>query len=174
MAGSPRRRWSVAKFRKKPVVIEAVQWAGDNLSEIQSFYRPNQILVGNQIWIETLEGVMKADIGDWIIKGIKGEFCPCKPDIFALTYEPAESPSPPDRDDAAMRDGVRVEATKDEKVKRLVEAARNARNYFCDRYGTGKDNLIVAGKVWQELGYALAEVEKPEVDAEVTRCEVEK
>jgi hypothetical protein len=59
--------------------------------------------------------------------------------------------SPSARDDDAMR----------EKVKRLIEAARNARNYFCDRYGTGKDNLIVAGKVWQELGSALAEVEKP-------------
>jgi hypothetical protein len=123
MAGSPRRRKIVVKFRKKPVVIAAVQWAGDNLSEIQSFYRPNQILVGNQIWIETLEGVMKADIGDWIIKGIKGEFYPCKPDIFALTYESAEATS--DRDDDAMRDGVRVEATKDEKVNGIVRLCQD-------------------------------------------------
>lgn len=76
-------------FRKKPVVIEAVLWAGNNLSEIQAFYKPDEILIGNQIAIKTLEGTMMADIGDWIIKGVKGEFYPCKPDIFAATYDPA-------------------------------------------------------------------------------------
>jgi hypothetical protein len=78
------------KFRKKPVVIEAVQWTGDNLSEIQRFYRPNEILIGDKIVIRTLEGTMTADKGDWILKGIKGEYYPCKPDIFAETYEKVE------------------------------------------------------------------------------------
>ena len=64
----------MSKFRKKPVVIDAVQWAGDNLSEIQRFYRSEGILIGDQIVIRTLEGPMFADIGDWIIKGVKGEF----------------------------------------------------------------------------------------------------
>ena len=75
------------KFRKKPVIIEAVQWTSENLSEVQEFYRKESILIGDRIVIETLEGVMYASIGDWIIKGIKGEFYPCKPDIFDATYE---------------------------------------------------------------------------------------
>ena len=76
------------KFRKKPVVIEAVQWVGDNLSEIQKFYKPDNFLVGDEIVIGTLEGNMRASKGDWIIKGVSGEFYPCKPDIFEKTYEP--------------------------------------------------------------------------------------
>lgn len=78
------------KYRKKPVVIEAVQWVGDNLSEIQSFYKAPGILVGDTIKIVTLEGVMTANKGDWIIKGVRGEYYPCKPDIFAATYELVE------------------------------------------------------------------------------------
>ena len=78
------------KYRKKPVVIEAVQWTGDNLNEIQRFYKPDSILVGDEIHIHTLEGIMVANKGDWIIKGVKGEFYPCKPDIFEATYELAE------------------------------------------------------------------------------------
>ena len=84
----------MAKYRKKPVVIEAVRWQGDNLSEIQAFYKPDDILVGNQIQITTLEGIMSANIGDFIIQGVKGEFYPCKPDIFAATYEPVEGGQP--------------------------------------------------------------------------------
>jgi len=75
------------KVRKKPIIVEAIQWTGYNLSKIQRFYKPENILVGNQIIIGTLEGTIKANIGDWIIKGVKGEFYPCKPDIFEQTYE---------------------------------------------------------------------------------------
>ena len=75
------------KYRKKPVVVEAVRWIGINFGEIQSFYH-DAILVGEQICIETLEGTMKASPGDWIIKGIRGEFYPCKHDIFESTYDP--------------------------------------------------------------------------------------
>jgi len=77
-------------FRKKPVVIEAVRWEGDNLSEIQRFYKRDSILAGDKIIIKTLEGAMTADVGDWIIRGVKGEFYPCKPDIFEATYEKVE------------------------------------------------------------------------------------
>ncbi len=66
----------MAKFRKKPVVIEAYQ------------YLPSDPDVVMQI--ETLEGVMTARHGDWIITGVNGEQYPCKPDIFEKTYEPAE------------------------------------------------------------------------------------
>ena len=83
----------MSHYRKKPVVIEAVQWEGNNLSDIQDFYRRDSILIGDTICIQTLEGTMTANIGDWIIKGVKGEFYPCKPHIFAATYEPAAQPA---------------------------------------------------------------------------------
>ena len=97
-------------YRKKPVVIEAWQFSGSPgflsddasapewLTERERVYgnaRPGQIrLIGDasnlEIEIHTLEGVMRAQRGDWIIKGVKGEVYPCKPDIFAATYEPVE------------------------------------------------------------------------------------
>lgn len=61
------------KFRKKPVVIQAYQNTGKE-----------------PISIKTLEGTMRADVGDWIITGVKGEQYPCKPDIFEATYEKVE------------------------------------------------------------------------------------
>ena len=78
------------KFRKKPIVIDAVQWTGENLSEIQKFYKPDSILIGDAICIKTLEGNMLAGKFDWIIKGVDGEFYPCKCDIFEKTYEEAK------------------------------------------------------------------------------------
>jgi hypothetical protein len=80
------------KFRKRPVVIEAVQWTGNNIGVIEEFAPARCILGDGGVWfaITTLEGTMRADIGDWIIKGVNGEFYPCKPDIFAKTYERAE------------------------------------------------------------------------------------
>ena len=94
------------KFRKKPVVIEAVQWTGDNtrevalwaVSDIADFALPTgwwirapaDGVAEKQMMIHTLEGDHAANIGDWIIRGVKGEFYPCKPDIFAATYEAVE------------------------------------------------------------------------------------
>ena len=84
------------KFRKKPVVIEAVQWTniGDSLEKILALSNPSsaeKIIFTEDgtgaLEIQTLEGKMRADVKDWIIKGIKGEFYPCKPDIFEATYE---------------------------------------------------------------------------------------
>lgn len=79
----------MSKYRKKPVVIEAVRWTGENTKEINNFAYPNGVH-GNRVVIQTLEGVMQGNVGDWIIKGIKGEFYACKPDIFAATYEPVD------------------------------------------------------------------------------------
>ena len=77
------------KFRKKPVVIEAVQWTGKNLAEITMFCDTVKLHDrGDCLTIPTLEGDHRADLGDWIIRGVAGEFYPCKPDIFAATYEP--------------------------------------------------------------------------------------
>ena len=81
------------KFRKKPIVIEAVQWTGDNVGEIAEFCPRADIGLGNNtvlyLIIPTLEGDHRANVGDWIIRGVKGEFYPCKPDIFEMTYETA-------------------------------------------------------------------------------------
>lgn len=80
-------------YRKKPVVIEAKQWNGENADEIQTFlFDGNQHAAhgwvkGQYVEIGTLEGLMVASIGDWIIKGLAGEFYPCKPEIFAATYD---------------------------------------------------------------------------------------
>ena len=88
------------KYRKKPVVIEAVQWNGRNLEEIKGFVGDSLIYeISDAAWkvgkcapavymeIKTLEGNHKCSIGDYIIKGVQGEFYPCKPDIFEQTYE---------------------------------------------------------------------------------------
>ena len=80
------------KFRKKPVVIEAIQHRtgqqyADFIPEVlsgQVRYREDGTML-----INTLEGALIAQPGDWIIRGVKGELYPCKPDIFAATYEPA-------------------------------------------------------------------------------------
>ena len=78
------------KYRKKPVIIEAVQWTGSNYVEMEKFITSNfwHMAQSECLEIETLEGNHRAIKGDWIIKGIKGEFYPCKPDIFEATYDP--------------------------------------------------------------------------------------
>lgn len=87
-------------YRKKPVIIHAFQFLPDDGG---NFVKPTwlpensfEFCVSNmypsKVWraqIKTLEGTMHADVGDWIIKGVKGEIYPCKPDIFEATYEPA-------------------------------------------------------------------------------------
>jgi hypothetical protein len=75
------------KYRKKPVVIEAIKYTGDNGAEIGLFVGEADRNEANQFLIHTLEGTMAADPGDYIIKGVKGEFYPCKPDIFETTYD---------------------------------------------------------------------------------------
>ena len=85
----------MAKYRKKPVVIEAIQFNGRNSADIHEFCgdKVREPVGKDYLEIETLEGVHIASPGDYIIKGIKGEFYPCKPDIFEMTYEKVESNS---------------------------------------------------------------------------------
>lgn len=88
------------RYRKKPVVIEAMQWDGtavgatdiiDWILDANGAGRWVDYMQGAAfISIDTLEGTMKAQTGDWIIQGVQGEFYPCKPDIFEATYEDAE------------------------------------------------------------------------------------
>lgn len=77
------------KFRKKPVTIEAVQFSGNNWNEIAKFINTKYKAFCEEryIIIQTLEGNMRADPGDWIIRGVNGEYYPCKPEIFEKTYE---------------------------------------------------------------------------------------
>lgn len=81
------------RFRKKPVVIEAMRFLGldhpDNYVECGTFC-PDMFTDSGVVFIRTLEGDHQCTPGDWIIKGVKGEFYPCKPDIFEATYEPVE------------------------------------------------------------------------------------
>lgn len=79
----------MAKYRKKPVVIDAVQYTGSNFNDIIAF-SDSASVVGTELWIATLEGTLIASPGDWIVKGIKGEFYPVKPDIFEATYDAAD------------------------------------------------------------------------------------
>lgn len=76
----------MAKYQKKPVIIEAVQFNG-NFSEIEDFVGGDAEFRDGELIVATLEGALHASPKDWIIKGIKGEFYPCKPDIFKETYE---------------------------------------------------------------------------------------
>ena len=92
------------KFRKKPVVIEAIQFTKEVALERLIAHKPgpfglfvagschpaNRVLYDAHVTIPTLEGEMQANVGDWIIKGVKGELYPCKPDIFEATYEAVE------------------------------------------------------------------------------------
>jgi len=88
-------------FRKKPVVIEAIQWDGSiesgnaiaaALGDRVQVHAEKVDLRPPRLFCATLEGFMQATAGDWIIRGVAGEVYPCKPGIFAATYEPAEVP----------------------------------------------------------------------------------
>lgn len=98
----------MAKFRKKPVVIEAIQFTGQTYAHAPDWLQA--ALDNGTVWfrwigsqdamnerrvmqIRTLEGVMQAEPSDWIIRGVKGELYPCKPDIFTATYEAVEEPT---------------------------------------------------------------------------------
>lgn len=82
------------KYRKKPVVIDAEQWlsSSDSWNKIKEMGCPTEPgeMGSRSFYIPTLEGKMLASEGDWVIKGVNGEFYPCKPDIFEKTYEKAD------------------------------------------------------------------------------------
>lgn len=92
----------MGRFRKKPVVVEAWQFRGISLSAAHMAMPAwlTEALREGRVWyqggdapyytIGTLAGEMRADVGDWIIRGVKGEIYPCKPDIFEETYEVAQ------------------------------------------------------------------------------------
>lgn len=88
----------IRRFRKKPVEVEAIQWDGSEARQREIVNWSGGKVSG---WVDSVyflevrteEGTMRADEGDWIIRGVAGEFYPCKPDIFEQTYEPAGDPT---------------------------------------------------------------------------------
>jgi len=95
MNSTPPADAGAKRFRKKPVVIEAMQLTKQNIRDAMEWCGgtywsrpPMRAITG--IKIKTLEGEMEASFGDWIIRGVQGEFYPCKPKIFEATYEPAD------------------------------------------------------------------------------------
>lgn len=133
----------MTKYRKRPIVVDAFQWTGDEnqtedplwiINEIKngkvSFRRSNGIITAMEI--ETLEGVMCADFGDFIIRGIQDEIYPCKPDIFAKTYELVEN-------DTTIEDT-------DVPIAVIEDAAVSMIKREWDMAQTERDDLLDAGR----------------------------
>jgi len=136
------------KWRKRPVVVEAVQFDG-TLASVEALHIPeaSQDLGSRTLQIPTLEGVMTAQPGDWIIRGVQGEFYPCKPDIFEATYEPAYTPA---RDEAAelRAENAELRAAGHQSV-RLIE-------WLSSREGTALEDAAEAEALVNRLRAALA------------------
>ena len=130
-------------YRKKPVVVEAVQWTGENHAEMCEFIDPEvfEIIPRVGLVIHTLEGDHHASPGDYIIKGVNGEFYPCKPDIFAKTYESA-SLTPPN-------EWVSVEERLPEEKQRVIVR--------CERVGTSV-GWILWGNWMTDIGPGAGKV----------------
>ena len=112
----------INKYRKKPVIVEAVIWTGNNIDEVKELAKSaveHIIFVDNNLYIETLEGNMNVSIGDYIIKGIAGEFYPCKPDIFKQTYETVSMVSDNDRTAVPMSQYRKLE-NKNKKLRNTI------------------------------------------------------
>lgn len=77
----------IKKYIKNPIPIDALQWDGDNEKEVLDFVGESAEIRGGSLYIKTLEGAMLAPVGSYIIKGVNGEFYPCREDIFKKTYE---------------------------------------------------------------------------------------
>lgn len=95
----------VKQYRKKPVIINAIQYDGQNGSDIFHIFAGHLSNYDDYMEIDTLEGRMRAEVGDWIIEGIKGEVYPCKPDIFEATYEAVDLSGEPPTSKQASQSG---------------------------------------------------------------------
>ncbi len=122
----------INKYRKKPVIVEAVKWTGLNLEEIKNFVDESLLYnIYDGAWevgeapvivdmqIRTLEGNMSVSVGDYIIKGVQGEFYPCKPDIFKETYETVSMVSDNDRTTVPMSQYIKLE-NKNKKLRNTI------------------------------------------------------
>jgi hypothetical protein len=98
----------MARYRKKPVEVEARQFGGiEHFDEMRAWVGPDLVVepFSREVHVWTLEGALRVSPGDWIIQGVKGEFYPCRADIFEATYEPAPSPAAEEETRKGGRDG---------------------------------------------------------------------
>jgi hypothetical protein len=166
------------KYRKLPVVIEAFQMVLDSDGKIVTPW-PNWL---NEAWgtqrlqrlpsnagrysIKTLEGVMDVDWGDWIIKGVKGELYPCKPDIFSATYESADQPT---------GTWTREPPTEADRQRALLDCAKaaNALSEWLEMYGWKDDDdyikMRAALAALRELLEGLENLVQRELNIEIER-----
>lgn len=132
----------VNRYRKKPVEVEAVVWNGNNEQEIvqfvgEAFSRRDRY---RGLYIKTLEGTMRVSTGDYIIKGIQGEFCVCKPDAFKETYEEAARGQGGDR---ALTLGELKELSGEPVWIRFIEAREMSSPYPGLLIGVNRDGVAV-------------------------------
>lgn len=152
----------VRAYRKKPVEIQAVQWDGTyhgatpiidwvlSHGGTARYVCDENCTLAHYIAIDTLEGRMVAGEGDWIIRGVAGEFYPCKPDIFAVTYEITKQPPR-----APQEVGVRMTDTLRDKIAAVLNSHVAGWYYDCRPEGekhVGEWSQHVADAVIRELG----------------------
>ena len=159
----------IQKFKKKPVEIEAIQYTGKNDFEIGKWSNdlvyPSPVLEpsennpsGSYLQIKTLEGVMTAIVGDWIIKGVKGEFYPCKPYIFEITYEDISMKEvAPDNDDWKSNRNF-SDALRFLKLgEKMSRSGWNGKGMYVF-YRKGIENVPISNEITaNELGKAIGE-----------------
>ena len=147
------------KFVKKPVVIEAIQYDGANITKIETFVGEKLPTImtsdlGAQLIIPTLEGDMKVSKGDYVIKGIKGEFYPCKPDIFKSTYNVVKE------DNGILSEGEkRVRKSFNPSALKRVENFKSITASAIDEIAEVERRVKSASKDNPELGDFLRECE---------------
>lgn len=120
------------KYRKKPVEIEAIQFTGSNWGEMETFVPVGRYNDDGTFQIVTLEGEHKCSVGDYVIKGVADEFYPCKPGIFAATYELADPTSPvqPDREEYRIK--VKHKSHPSWGVGVVTKIANGGRRMMCE------------------------------------------
>lgn len=152
-------------YRKKPVVIEAHRigddgwpdsiWEGVNQNKIilhlDTVGHPKRVV--GHVDIHTLEGVMRGDVGDYIIRGVKGEFYPCKPDIFEMTYETA--PVNANMSTAGLDFSAALRAARD--GARIARSGWNGKGMWVAMSGTSGPRAVAAGTLWSPHAHAFAE-----------------
>lgn len=169
------------QYRKKPVIIDAIQWTGSNEFDIIEFIRDDSYYFefnaeNKTIKIKTLEGIMTANVEDYIIRGVKGEYYPCKPDIFKQTYDIlgeddaliGDFKTENDKDFVYTSNGwVQVYKTKEEKLMyQVLEEVNKLKSIIENHYGikdNSKDKLIdenfLIAQKYTKLEQAIREID---------------
>ena len=151
-------------YRKKPIVVEVVQWTGNNHAEICEFIDPEvfEIIPRVGLVIHTLEGDHLASPGDYIIKGINGEFYPCKPDVFAKTYEEATLTPPTEPERAGLYGKYTVYKNKDSSLVTECFVLRPTKDPAAvaalRAYAAATDNAELASDIINWVGAELDEL----------------